>query len=145
MLLSVSTWNWITKSEKDLHLATGLKIKFFSGEEFLQPYISSSSMAFHPLQAGNPGWCHANSSRKYRIEILSDPVMFYLDDSLESFCQVSFFKNFSTESPPVYLRLIRQSFVLFWFCGSSPCHPPSGQHMVRTTGLVPMGHSRALP
>ena len=37
----------------------------------------------------------------------------YLEDSLDSFCQVNFLRNFSTESPPVYLatRLVGSTWL----------------------------------
>ena len=67
----------------------------------------------------------------------------YLDDSLESFCQVSFFRNFSTDRPPVYLQPNKCSS-LFPVFVLLPCYPPGGEDMVRSTSLVTMGHSGAL-
>ena len=65
------------------------------------------------FHSGNSCW-HTPDCPKIIVfcSISKDPND-YLEDSLESFCQVNFLRNFSTESPPVYLatRLVGRTWL----------------------------------
>ena len=80
-------------------------------------------MTLHPLHSGNARSLQSNCPVDVRVTLITIVICRYLkifevyydeDDDVDgdlldsgvSFCQVSFFMNFSTERPPVYLMVM---------------------------------------
>ena len=69
----------------------------------------------------------------------------YFCDSLDNFCHVNFFRNFSTDNPPVYLswNVNIKLKLNFKYIFVSPRHPSCWKNMIWAGTLVAVCHSRS--